>query len=314
MRFSRLFTSLLPAVIAFAFPVFAHADKDIRQVVATIAPIHSLVQMVLGETTDADLLVSNGASVHDFHLKPSQRKLILKADLVFMIDPHFETFLQKQTGINGFVSLSKSADIDLLEKRKNEHWGEHHHSHGLDVHTAHPVDYHVWLNPLNALKMVESIKLSLISAYPEDAEVFEKNALDAKDSLTSLDRNLQVLLEPIKEQPYIVFHDAYGYFESRYGLNGVGSILLNPEVPPSAKQITYIRQKIRDSNAVCVFSEKQFSDKLVDTVTEGIEINRAVLDPLGAAQNTVGNTYAYAETVQTLASTIADCLSDRKDN
>ena len=88
--------------------------------------------------------------------------------------------------------------------------------------------------------------------------------------------------EPVKEIPYIVFHAAYQYFETAYGLNAVGSITIDPERRPGAKRMLEIRQKIKQLNARCVFSEPQFESRLVATVIEGTGAKTGILDPLGA--------------------------------
>ena len=67
----------------------------------------------------------------------------------------------------------------------------------------------------------------------------------------------------------MVFHDAYQYFEHRFGLTAVGSITVSPEVQPSAKRLTEIRRKIAALDARCVFAEPRFQPNLVNAVIEG---------------------------------------------
>jgi zinc transport system substrate-binding protein len=90
-------------------------------------------------------------------------------------------------------------------------------------------------------------------------------------------------LEPVKGRGYIVFHDAYQYFEKRFGVSAVGSITVSPEVLPGAERVRELQEKVRDLDATCVFSEPQFEPKLVTTITENTNAGTGVLDPLGAS-------------------------------
>ena len=286
-----------------------------KHIVATIAPVHSLVQMVLGNTATAELLVDGRSSVHEFQLKPSQQRSVQNADLLFMVHPGLEYFLASRAGRNGIISLADSQGIVLREKRSRNTAinkdGEHNHGHSHDFHESGKglptLDLHIWLDPENAIAMVRRIERVLSRAYPQDAAVFRSNSSAAEKALNELGIGLAQIMAPVSDLPFIVFHDAYGYFEARYDLNGAGAILLNPEVPPSVKQINSIREQIRQSGALCVFSEPQFSDKLVKTVTEDLNLRTAMLDPLGS-EETPGSGH-YIATLNGLASDISSCLS-----
>ena len=114
------------------------------------------------------------------------------------------------------------------------------------------------------------------------------------------------MLETIKNKPYIVFHDAYQYFENMYGLNAVGSILLDPEIPPSPKRIIQIRSKIKTSNPNCVFKEPQFRAKIVNTVIEDTNVKVGILDPLGADLEEGPN--MYSNLLKQIAGNLKKCL------
>ena len=111
----------------------------------------------------------------------------------------------------------------------------------------------------------------------------------------------------IRDRPYLVFHDAYQYFERRYDLSAVGSVVLSPEQRPGAKRVADIQARIHDLHARCVFSEPQFQPALVETVIAGSTARRGVLDPLGA-ELTAGPE-AYFQLVQGLSSSLRACLS-----
>ena len=125
--------------------------------------------------------------------------------------------------------------------------------------------------------------------------------------MRALEAELAETLAPVRATPYIVFHDAYQYFERRFGLGAVGSITISPERAPGAKRISEIRARLRDTGAVCVFAEPQFEPTLTRTVVEGTETRVAVLDPLGA--DLVPGAAAYGTLLRNLATSLRDCLT-----
>ena len=101
--------------------------------------------------------------------------------------------------------------------------------------------------------------------------------------LDNLVAEVDAELEPVRGRGYIVFHDAYQYFEKRFGVSAVGSITVSPEVLPGAERVRELQEKVRDIDATCVFSEPQFEPKLVTTITENTNAGTGVLDPLGSS-------------------------------
>ncbi|MCB1755230.1 MAG: zinc ABC transporter substrate-binding protein [Gammaproteobacteria bacterium] len=330
------FLAILFFSLVFCQPSIAASGKplDDQSVVVTIKPLHSLVQAVLGDSARADLLLEGAATPHGYQMKPSEQRAVLHADVVFFIDANMESFLAKSLNVLDpqtlQVPLADVAGIDLLKKRSGEEWEKHDHAHheepdehdhddhehghddeesAADKHAEHGFDsdLHIWLDPQNAIKMVEAIRASLSGRFPEQAGVFADNASALVEQLRLLDAALGQQLSGLEQRPFVVFHDAYGYFEKRYGLQGVGSILLDPQISPSISQIRKIRERISESGAVCIFSEPQFSASLLDTVMEGLSVRRGVLDPLGS--DIEPGAAHYFSTLRALAQGFADCLS-----
>ena len=289
MNMKKAFSIFILSVLAIAS---AHA-RETKGVVVTIKPLHSLVSGVIGDTGEATLLLSGTTSPHDFQLKPSQMRGIQKATVVFYIDDSFETFLagafEALPDAMRRVAMVQKAGLSLLSYRKGGAWEAHQHEvHENDAegqHHAHEAghyDLHVWLDPKNAIRMVKSITKELSAIYPENRNVYKANARQMVKSIKALNEALKAELASVKDRPFIVFHDAYQYFERAYGLRGVGSILLNPEASPSPNRIRAVRGKLKETGAQCVFREPQFSDRLVDTVREATNAKSGILDPLGA--------------------------------
>ena len=145
------------------------------------------------------------------------------------------------------------------------------------------------------------------AADPDNAARYGANLVRLVARLADLDRELADRLDPVKDRPYVVFHDAYQYFERRYDLNAVGAISLGPQRRPGARRLSEVRRQIQATGALCVFAEPQFEPALVATVIEGTAARAAVLDPLGA--DLMPGPDAYFELMQNLAGNLVECLA-----
>jgi zinc transport system substrate-binding protein len=292
--------AILAACLACG-PALAENRLD---VVVTIAPVHSLVAGVMEGVGEPALLLQGGASAHSYAMKPSDAKRLQQADIVIQVSPAYEAFLQKalKTLPKGarIVTLEDIKGLDLLPVREggefeedaheghgHKHGGHGHgHGHG-DKEAGHAQgedghDVHIWLDPVLAQKMVAHIADALAEAAPQHAAAFKANAEKVVARLKALDEELAASLKPSGGKAFIVFHDVMQYFEKRYGLASAGAITLSPERQPSARRLKQIRAKIERLGAACVFSEPQFSPKLVETVIEGTRARKGSLDEIGA--------------------------------
>ncbi|MEQ8602826.1 MAG: zinc ABC transporter substrate-binding protein [Marivibrio sp.] len=183
-----------------------------------------------------------------------------------------------------------------------------HDDHGHD-HAHGGVDAHIWLDPMNAKAMLAAMAETLAAADPANAARYRANADAAAGEIDALSADLAERLAPVRERPYIVFHDAYQYFERRFGLSAIGAVTVSPERAPGAARVQAIRDRIQETGAVCVFSEPQFEPRIVEVVTEGTGAATGVLDPLGATLEPGPGLYAALMT--DLADSALDCLSPR---
>ncbi len=183
-----------------------------------------------------------------------------------------------------------------------------HDDHGHDDHAEHGAhgDPHIWLDPRNGKLIVQAAVDALSERDPANAARYRENGAEMAARLDALDAELAAALEPVRGLPYVVFHDAYQYFEVRYGMSAVGSITLSPERAPGAKRLQEIREKILSTRAACVFSEPQFEPSLVETVVSGTGAKTAELDPLGARLQ--AGPAAYDRLLRNLSKALITCL------
>ena len=322
MRFIK--AAFLATTLLSASTTLAKADV---KVVASIKPVHSLVAAVMQDVGAPDLIVEGAASPHTYSLKPSQARKLQDADLVFWIGHELEAFLEKPidgiaTGATA-VSLLDSHGLTRITFREGGAFDDHGHDHDdhghdekhddhghdekHDDHGHDGFDPHVWLDPANAKVLVHEIEEALSEADPDNAAAYAANADKVMGKLDSLVAEIDAELQPVKGRGYIVFHDAYQYFETRFGMTAVGSITVSPEVLPGAERVAELQEKVRHLNATCVFSEPQFEPKLVATVTENTDAGTGVLDPLGAS--VTDGPDLYFTLIRGMARSLKDCLT-----
>ncbi len=320
MRRFALFTTLTAALAAVA-ALPAHAE--VPKVVVSIKPIHSLVASVMHGVGEPTLLVRGGASPHSYTMKPSDAKALSAADLVVWVGPELESFLEKPLKANApkatLLTLMDLKGLTLLETREGGAWEAHDHGrkgghdHKGHDHKGHDhaeeheeLNSHIWLDPANARAIVTALAEALAAKDPAGAETYRTNADRTLQQLDGLDAELKAALAPVKDKPFVVFHDAYQYFEARYDLSAVGSITVSPDRRPSAKRLSAIRAKIGGLGAACVFAEPQFEPALVQTVVEGTKARTGVLDPEGT--ELPEGEALYPALLRNLAASLRGCL------
>jgi zinc transport system substrate-binding protein len=295
--------SLLALWVLGAAPAAAAEPK----VVVTIKPLHALVAQVMAGVGSPVLLVKGLASPHTYALRPSEARALNAADLFVRMSETVEPFtakvVQSLPDTVQVLTLQEAPRVKLLSRRTHATFERHTHADGAeDNHgrahdrgsgraRSHPashspgatdaVDGHAWLDPDNAVAMVERIEQVLSAKDPAHAPLYKANATALRSKLEALAAELGRDLAPIASRPYIVFHDATQYLERRYGLNVVGSISISPEVPASGKRLTELRRRIVELGAVCVFAEPQFDTRLVANLIEGTAARSGTLDPEG---------------------------------
>lgn len=320
-------SAMISAAAVMAATIGATTAQAEPKVVVTIKPVHGLVSRVMEGVGTPSLLVTGSASPHTFAMKPSDARALSHADVFFRVSEAVEPFtgkvVQSLPERVRVVTLTEAPGVELLDMRTGGTFEAHAHGHdekGLghdaddedhdhdehDHEAAATRDGHIWLNPDNAKAMVGEIVRVLADASPKDAPKLKENAAKLSAEIDSLKAELQQDLKPVTGKPFVVFHDAYQYFERSFGLTAVGSITVNPEGHPSAKRLTELRAKIGTLSATCVFAEPQFQPRLVETVIEGTKARTGTLDPIGAGI-TPGSD-AYFTLMRNLGAGFKDCL------
>lgn len=254
-------------------------------IATSIKPVSMVVKAIAGDKVDITQIVSNTASPHDFALRPSDLKKVMRADLVIWVGESLEPFLEKVLD-NSQHKQTAIEWMSLLDGENSHNDGvvevEHHDEHGHEGHHHDGVDPHVWLDLENAVILADVVTQRLITIQPHQADYFKQNLAAFKLALEQADKDNKALLSTMKSLNYVVFHDAYGYFETHYGIKHLANISLSPERKPGAKKIVAIRSLMKDEKVACIFSEVQFNPAIVNALVENTSVKAIELDPLGA--------------------------------
>lgn len=294
-------------------PVMAGASR-IPNVVVSISPLHSIVSSVMEGVGTPELLMSGGESPHSFSLKPSHLRMLGNADAVFWIGPDMEAFLVHALEVSvpkgaSVVAMEDAKRVVMLKVREGNQWeleeDEDHADHGHGQHEG--MNPHIWLDPENAIAMAQTVAFTLAGSDPDHAEIYHSNSEKFAVRIRELVRRIDAELAPVRSKPYIVFHDAYQYFETAFGLSPVGSVTVSPDRAPGARRVTEIRERITSGGAVCIFTEPQFSPAILSRLVEGTAVGTGELDPLGSGIEPGPD--MYATLLKRLTGSLATCLS-----
>ncbi|SFC01897.1 zinc ABC transporter substrate-binding protein [Tropicimonas isoalkanivorans] len=336
-------TKRLTSWVAVALSMPAVAMAEVPSVATDIAPIHSLVAKVMGELGAPSLIVPPGASPHGYAMRPSEARALSEADLVVWAGEGLEPWLSKSiaslAGDAEALELLEVPGTQLHEFRSNDlfeheeaahagavqhasegdHADEHHHDHDdeeaendhhdgegdHDHHDHHGTDPHAWLDPANAQVWLTAIAEALSAIDPENGTAYADNAAAAQAELATLGADITDELAPLGDVRFIVLHDAFQYFERRFGLQAVGALSLGDAADPTAARVAALRDEVRRAGVSCMVTEPQFNAALVDTVAEGANVKTVVLDPLGVSHDPGQG--LYTATLRDIADGFATC-------
>ena len=320
---SRMLLSLSTTAIIVGQTAYA----DVPNIAVDIAPVHSLVARFMEGVGTPNLIVQQGASPHRYSLRPSDAQSLQDADVVFWIGVGLSPWLAEGvetlaidavsielSGVDGTIELEKRDD-PLFEKHSHgddddhgdeEHADEDHKKDDHDDHAHGDHDAHVWLSPQNALTWLNVIAGQLSAADPENAGAYFANAAAGRGELIAVIAEASAILDPVRGGNFIVFHDAYQYFENDFDFPAAGAISIGDASDPSPARIAEIEARIAKESIDCVLSEPQFNPDLIATVMGGAEAKIGLIDPL-ASDLDLGP-MLYGQFVKNLATSLAECL------
>lgn len=300
-------------LIVSQFYTQAHSQTgtDAPRIVVSIKPLHSIVSQVTLGVTQPALLLEQEASAHHFQLRPSQQQKISQADLFIYSSEQIESFVEKQQqrGDTEFIRLASIESLHLLSNR------DFHHQHNGQPHAdeaeGHTIDGHIWLSINNAIAISDYLGRLLSERDPAHQVQYMANTARFIQQLKQLKADNQQKLAAFSQQPFLLYHDAYQYFEQENNLQGAHFITSSPNINPGIRRVQYLKQLIRTENIRCVFYEPPNIPPLVETISENQPVELVPLDPIGALLEPGAD--HYIQLMQQTANQIYHCLSTTND-
>ena len=309
-RLLRFLKMLSPLLIISGFILDANAN-----IISSVKPIAFITQAISDGVTNTDILLPDGTSPHTYSLKPSDLAKIKTAELIIWVGEDLETFMPtvlKSIDKNKQIELMDIPTIkSLLRTSTNNHDQHETHTHNNDSDHDHhgEFDEHIWLSPKIAKEIAQAVHDKLISIYPNKKDIIDENLNEFTVKLAETEQNIAKKLINVQNSGYFVFHDAYGYFESQFGLKNLGSFTINPAVQPGVQTVYAIKRELKEHQAVCVFREPQFSPAVIEKIVNGTDVRIGELNPLGTDITLSKN--AYSQFLLKLTQQLLDCL-DKK--
>lgn len=318
------------------------AYADAPKVAVDIAPVHSLVARVMEGVGTPDLIVQPGASPHEYSLRPSEASALQDADLVFWIGPDLTPWLTDtietlapDAAVTALLEADGTIELEFREgalfeahdhddekDHDDEEGHEDHDDHADEAHDAHDAhddeeaehdehdhgahDPHAWLSPQNAMTWLNVIAGQLSAADPDNAGTYFANAAAGRTEIEALIGEVTATLDPVRDGQFVVFHDAYQYFEADFDFPASGAISIGDASDPSPARIAEIQGRIAEQGIDCVLAEPQFNPGLVATVLDGTQAQTGILDPLGS--DLEPGPALYPQLIRNLSTALAGCM------
>jgi zinc transport system substrate-binding protein len=284
-------------------------EKETLTVYTTIYPLEDFTKKIGGEFVKVQSIYPPNVDAHSFEPSTKDMVKLANSDLFIYTGVGLEGFAEKASEalIKEDVQILKAAEgIELIETTDDhqheedgnsdseqhegeevysvEHEDEHAESENHeDEEQAHgDLDPHIWLDPVLSIDLANNIKNSLSELMPENKTEFETNFNQLKSELEKLDQEFKTTIESSRTKNLLVAHAAYGYWETRYGIEEIAISGLSPTQEPTQKELQKIIEESTEHNIHYVIFEQNVSPKIAKIIQEELGAKSLTLHNLEA--------------------------------
>lgn len=304
---------LRPLLLSLCLVLPRAALAETPRVVTDIGPVESLVAQVMQGIGAPDRLLAPGASPHEMALRPSQARALAEADVVVWIGPALTPGLADRIGTLApaarSLPLQDIPGTHHLAARETglfEHAHDAHEAHEDDHHHDESIDPHLWLDPENAALWLTAITGLLAESDPENAAAYQANAIAARTEIRQAQDEATRLLADLQSRPLAAAHDAFQYFEARFGLRLTGALSDSAATPSGPARLAALRDALAKTPPACVLTEPGTDPRLLQAIAGDVPV--AELDALGLALPQ--GAALYPALIRDFARRIAGCVAD----
>lgn len=261
-------------------------------VVSSVRPLQFIAAAIVGDGDRTISLIGASDSPHSFALTPQDRLAIDQADILLWVSPGFELYLADLfTALEGNKSVITVADLPGLTRQEFEDGS---------------LDPHVWLDPDNAVAIAGTLSARLSEMYPQQADSYQQALQAFTESTDENWMQIEQIISDARRSNYMVYHEAYQYFEAALGISGGGALVHNPELEPGMREVIALREQVAELDPNCIILEPDASLALVDTLVQDPDIARVTIDLLG--NNIDVGPAAYPELLMQVARGFQSCF------
>jgi len=285
---------LLRLIAILSLPYSAQLAAAEISVAATIRPLQLIAQAIMQDHGSVSALIDSKDSPHHYALTPGDRLIIEDADILLWIGPEFEVVLsdvyRQKNEVKSILTVADIPDLTV---------------HSLNDSQDDP---HFWLSTDNALLIARELVLCLSEIEPSKEQSFQLAFDNFELNLSKTDLLIEESLSLFRDKPFLVFHDAFQYFEKQFGLTGGEFLLQDPEMEPSMNELLTIRRRVEDLSVSCLLLEPGANDALVSAIFGDQKPSREFVDLLGF--EVADGPQAYVNLVTNVANSFSACLSE----
>ncbi len=278
----------------------------------TLYPLEYFANRIGGDDVQAKSIIPPGSDAHSFEPTTRTMTKLAEADL----------FIYNGAGMEGFAEAAKETlqneDVTVLESAQGIHLDEtqeEHEAHeNKESHAGHDhgdVNPHIWIDPILAIEQAENIKKTLINLSPEKKETFETNFEALKKDLLKIDESFQEMVENVPKKEFLISHDAYSYWEKRYGLEQLSVSGLSPSQEPTQKQLEDIIQTAKDHHLTYMLFEQNATPKPAKAVQHELGLKTLRIHNLSVlTEEDIENDETYLTLMEKNIETLREALSE----
>ena len=287
MSLSKFITNIF--LLSFCLSALSATSAEIN-ITTSIRPLQLLAQAIIEDRGTVRTLIDAQDSAHDFTLTPSDRLNFETADLLLWISPAFEVQLADLFESKGkpVITAANLTGVSVISLSANE------------------LDPHLWLSSSNALAIAAGLTQELQQLDLENHADYQKAYTRFESNLNSTRTAIEDLLSDLVTLDYLVFHNAYQYFENEFGLRGGLALVQNAEVQPSMRELLIFRNRVEQFSPSCILLEPDSDLQLVATALQGQSASRVTVDLMG--NEIEDGVSAFSELLLGVAESFRRCL------
>lgn len=260
-------------VMSMAAGLCLASAKTKPVIVTTIYPLYDFTKQVVGDHADVVLLVPAGAEPHDWEPSPADLIAIAQCDIFIYNGANMESWVDKvlKTTLSGKKIVNASSAVQVQGAAYDEDGG---------VAEKGALDPHIWLDPVNAMGIVDAISHAVIQFDGANQSFYKNNTAIYKNKLATLNQHYIDGLQGRTTDEIITSHAAFGYMAKRYGFTQTAIMGLTPESEPTPDKMAAIIEHVRTKQIKYVFFETLVNPKLSEVIATDTGAQTLVFNPI----------------------------------